>query len=42
MTSEVLESQRDRGAGESSESEACMEMQAIIQTVAGCPIWGGR
>ena len=42
VTNQVWEGERDRGVGVDSACEACVEMQAIIQAVAGCPVWGGR
>lgn len=42
MTSQVWEGERDEGVGLDSGSDACVEMPAIIQAVAGCPVWEGR
>lgn len=40
VTDQAWEGERDGGVGDDFESEACMEMQAIIQLEAGCPSLG--
>lgn len=41
VTTQIWEGERDGGVADDSESEAHVEMQAIIQVEAGFPVWEG-